>query len=86
MSRSLLDLQMQEKVLWPFGENVRMLVKTPLQIVLFASVYHQTPLRGSQGKLRMSEVKPGNFLPQRLCFLSLLLLREQVEALLEILT
>lgn len=43
------------------------------------------PLRGSQGRLRMSEVGPGNFLLQRLCFLSLLILREQVEALLEIL-
>lgn len=33
------------------GENARMLLKTPLWIVLFASVYYQTPLRGSQGRL-----------------------------------
>lgn len=62
-----------------------MLVKMPLWIVLFESVYYQTPLRGSQGRVRMSEVEPGNFLPQRLRFLSLLHLKEQAEALLGIL-
>lgn len=79
-------LQMQENVLSPFGENAGMLVKMPLWIVMFACVYHQKLLRGSQGRLQMSEMGPGNFLPQRLCFLSLLLLREQVEALLGILS
>lgn len=78
-------LRMQEKVFSPLVKNVRMLVKkkkktTPLWIVLFASVYYQTPLRGSQGRSRMSEVGPGNFLPQRLCFLSLLLLKGHMEA------
>ena len=35
----------------PLVKNAQMLVKkTPLWIVLFASVYYQTPLRGSQGR------------------------------------
>lgn len=66
----------------PLVKNVQMLVKKHLYGLFCLQVFI---IRHPSGVHRAGHVGPGNFLPQRLCFLSLLLLKGQVEALLQIL-
>lgn len=54
----------------------------PFWVVLWPSVYYHTP-QGFTGQAVKVHVRPGNFLPWKPHFLSLLFLKGQVETLLE---